>query len=123
MYSALLPRDNFFPSAVHPEPLLPVPEDQALEHGGIGARIEPDFLAHIVALDRRHGIVETQHVTAIGLTPACGRQHRRAGRQRDNGEALEGPRTMPEKLTLDSIGRAGVLVERKENHIAGREPL
>src|SRR6202171_2607089 len=123
MYSALLPRDNFFPSAVHPEPLLRVPEDQALEHGVIGTRIEPDLLAHIVVLDRRHGVVETQHMTAIGFTPACGRQHRRAGRQRDNGEALERPRTIPEKLTLDSIGRTSVLVGRKEDHIAGREPL
>ena len=62
-------------------------------------------------------------MTAIGFTPACRRQHRRTGRQRDNGEALERPRTMPEKLNLDSIGRTRVLVERKDDHIAGREPL
>src|SRR6266513_4042660 len=123
MHSALLPRANFLPSAMHPEPLLRVPEDQALEHGVVGARIEPDLLAHIVVLDRRHGIVETQHMTAIGFTPACRRQHRRTGCQRNNGEALERPRTKPEKFTLDSIGWTRVLVERKDDHIADREPL
>src|SRR5947209_14415586 len=105
---------------MHPEPLFRMPEDQPLEDGVVGARSAPDLLTYVGVFDRRHGILEAQHVPTIGLAPACRRHYRRTGRQRDDGQALEGPGTMPEKFALDSVRRTRVLVEREDDDVAGR---
>src|ERR1022692_68439 len=120
---SLLTRAGVLPTPMYPVPLLRVPEDQALKHSVVGARSESDLLAHVFALDRWDRILEAPHVSTVGFAPARGRHHWSAGRERDNGQTLEGPPGMSKEFSFDPIGGPRVLVERKNDDVAGGETL
>src|SRR4030095_4769606 len=109
------------PAPVHPVPLLRARENEPLEGFVVGTRVRADRVVRVVALDRCERVFEAQHVMAVGFAPARGRQHGRTGRERNDREALERPRRMSEEVDLDAVRRARVLVERKDNHVAGRQ--
>ena len=83
--------------------------------GVVGARVAGGSPRSCSRLDRRQRRLEAQHVAAVGLAPARRRQHRRAGRQRDDREALEGPRRRGRRSRPRCRRAAGVLVERKHD--------
>ncbi len=80
------------PPPVHPVPLLRVTQNQVFQRGIVGPGVAANFLADIGAGNGRERFFETQHVRAVVLAPARGGQHVRIGRERDQREALEGPR-------------------------------
>src|SRR6185437_16678761 len=54
---------------VHPPPLLGMAEDQPLERRVVCARRTRDRLVHVRHVDRRHRLLEAQHVRSIGVAP------------------------------------------------------
>ena len=77
----------------------------------------------IVGGDDRQRRLEAQHVRTVGLAPRRRRKHRRAGRERDDREALERARRVAEELDVDAVGPARMLVEREHDRVAVLQQL
>src|SRR6266404_3085033 len=60
-------------------------------------------------------------MSAIGLTPTEGRNHRRSSGQGQKGQAFECARRMPEKIYRYAILVSGVLIKNKNDDRAGRQ--
>src|SRR5215472_12142242 len=107
-----------FPSAVHPDPLFRMAEEQAFESGVVRASIPADGLAWVIAFNQREWLLKVQHVTAVGLAPTGGGNHRRAGREGEDGDALEGASWMTKEIYRDAVFLSGVLIEGINNDLA-----
>ncbi len=96
---------------MHPDPLVGVPEEKALEDGVVGLGVAADGLAGILTVDERQGILKAQNVSAVGLPPAYGGNHRGLGAEREQGQAFEGSGRVTEKVHDDSVLGSGILIE------------
>ena len=113
------------PAAMHPPPLLRMPQDQPLERGVVGAACCSRIASLVVRmLDRRQRVLEPQHVPAVGLAPAR-RPARPAHRSRARGRPgcgtcrRDGRRTRPRRRPCGSrAGRTGTRPDRRRS--AGR---
>src|SRR5215470_10136303 len=112
-----------FPPSMHPVPLLRVAQDEALERCIVSTGVASDLLAGVIAFDRGQGFFEAKHVLAIGLAPTRRLNDRGSGGKRYDGQALERPCRLAEKVDLDSVGRTGMLVEGKHDHVSRREAI
>src|SRR5437773_7772062 len=108
---------------MYPIPLFGMPQDQPLERRIERAGCRPDRFVGILVVDGRNRLFEAQHVAAIRLAPTGGGQHGRTGRERDDRETLERARRMTEELDVDAVGAMRVLIEWKDNHVAGFEAI
>lgn len=100
-----------------------MPEQRAFERSVECTRSQPDRLARILVLDDRHGVLETQHMRAVGLAPARRGNHRRARIHRDDRQAAECPGRLPEKIRDHALPRRRVLVVDEDHDPLLREQI
>ena len=89
-------------------------QDHALEHGVVGARVLPDLLVVVLALDRGERLLEAEHVMPIRFAPGRRGYHRGARGPCHDREAAECAGTMAEELDLDAVTPRSVLIEREQ---------
>src|SRR5438270_12466636 len=107
-----------FPAPVHPNPLLGMAQQHALERGVVGAGVAPNGLGGVFAFDERQRILEAEHVRSVRLTPTGRRNDRRARAQCNYRQALERPGWTTQKIHDDAIFVAGVLVHDEADNCA-----
>src|SRR5262244_2462464 len=112
-----------FPAAMHPPPLLRMPQNQALQRLVVRLSVAANLLIVVLAYDGRQRLFEAQHVPAAALPPRGGGNHGRAGRARNEREATERTRRMTEELDRDAVAAGSMLIEGEQNDVAGSQPL
>ena len=88
---------------MHPDPLLRMSQEHALEGCVVGARVAANRLARILALVERQRLFEADHVRPVGFARTRGRDDRRAGFECQQGEALKGTGGLAEKIHRDPL--------------------
>src|SRR3990172_2600821 len=111
-----------FPPTMQPEPLLRVSEDEPLDRSIVGTRICPDRLIEVTAFDNWERFLEAKHVDAIQLPPACSRNYRCSGGERNGRKAPKRPCCVTEELHLHPVPPSGMLIEDDHNDIVGSKP-
>src|SRR5262245_44080775 len=106
-----------------PPPLLGMAQDQSLERGVVGLRVEPDGLADVVGLDRGKRVLEAQDVSSVRLAPARGRHDRCTGVEREERKAAKASGRMAKELDHDAVLLARMLVEREYDEVPCIQPV
>jgi len=98
---------------VHPNPLFRVAQQHPLQSRIVSPGIAADRLPHVVALDQRQRLLKPEYMRVIRFPPTVGRNHRRARVQGQDGQALERPGRVLEKIYRNAVALPGVLIVPK----------